>query len=83
MLGDGPLKRIRKQPFIAELPRRPRCMNGAKNPGGEARWASWFELPAPHLDEITPGEYTRIRMVPNTPKYRISRKPSSFSCREV
>jgi hypothetical protein len=83
LLGDGSLKRIRKQPFITETPRRPRYLDGAKNLDGEVTWATWFELLASRLDEITPGKYTWITAEAKPPKNRVSRKPSSFSCREV
>jgi hypothetical protein len=58
---------------------RPRCLDGAKNLGGEITWATWFELPASHLDELTPGEYPRIRVSARTPTNRVNRKPSDFS----
>jgi len=45
--------------------------------------ATWFELPASHLDELTPGEYTWITAEANTPKNLVSRKPSTFSCGEI
>jgi hypothetical protein len=77
--GEGSLERAYKQPFLTEMPRRPRCQDGAMNPGGELTMATWFELPASHLDEITPGKYTRIRVISNTPKNRVSRKPPDFS----
>ncbi|MDQ3520975.1 MAG: hypothetical protein M3434_01345, partial [Gemmatimonadota bacterium] len=42
-----------------------------------------FELPALHLDELTPGKYTRITMDANTPTNRVGRKASTFSCVEI
>jgi hypothetical protein len=46
-------------------------------------WASWFELPASYLDELTPCEYARIAVCANTPTNRISPKSSIFSCGEI
>ena len=83
MLGDGSLEWAYKQPFLTEMPRRPRCQDGAKNPGGELTMATWFELPASHLDELTPGKYTRITVGAHTPTNRVNRKPSTFSCGEI
>ena len=83
MLGDGSLKRIRKQPFITETPRRPRYLDGAMNLDGEVTWATWFELPASRLDEITPGKYTWITAEAKPPKNLVSRKPSDFSQAEM
>jgi hypothetical protein len=45
--------------------------------------ATWFELPASHLDEITPGKYTRITVGAHMPTNRVNRKPSTFSCGEI
>ncbi len=42
-----------------------------------------FELPALHLDELTPGKYTRITMDANMPTNRVGRKASTFSCVEI
>jgi hypothetical protein len=53
------------------------------NPGGEVTRATWFELPASHLDELTPGEYKRISVGAHPSKNRMGRKSSSFSCGEV
>lgn len=61
----------------------PRYLDGVKNPGGEVTWATWFELPASHLDELTAGEYTRIMVDANTPTNRVSPKSSIFSCGEI
>jgi hypothetical protein len=82
-VGDRSLEWAYKQPFLTEMPGRPRCLDGAKNPGGEVTIATWFELPASHLDELTPGKYTRITVGANMPRNRVCYKPSSFSCREV
>ena len=75
MLGEALLERAYKQPFLTEMPRRPRYLNGVKNPGGEVTWATWFEL--------TSGEYTRITVEANTPTNRVSRKPSTCPCGEI
>jgi hypothetical protein len=45
--------------------------------------ATWFELPASHLDELTPGKYTWITLGAHTPTNRVNRKPSTFSCCEI
>ena len=82
-MGEGSLQRAYKQPLLTDMPRRPRCLDGAKNPGGEVTWANWFELPASHLDKLTPGEYARITVDANTPTNRVSRKSSIFSCDEI
>jgi hypothetical protein len=83
LLGEALLERAYKQPFLTEMPRRPRYLNGVKNPGGEVTWATWFELPASHLDKLTSGEYTRITVEANTPTNRVSRKPSTCPCGEI
>jgi hypothetical protein len=83
LLGDGSLDWAYKQPFLTEMPRRPRCLDGATNPGGEVTMATWFELPASHLDELTPGKYTPITVGAHTPTNRVNRKPSTFSCGEI
>jgi hypothetical protein len=83
LLGDSSLEWAYKQPFLTEMPRRPRCLGGAKNPGGEVPMATWFEVPASHLDELTPGKYTRITVGAHMPTNRVNRKPSTFSCGEI
>jgi hypothetical protein len=45
--------------------------------------ATWFEVPASHLDELTPGKYTRITVGAHTPTNRVNWKPSTFSCCEI
>ena len=82
-MGDRSLERAYKQPFLTEMLRRLRCLDGAKNPGGEVTIATWFELPASHLDELTPGKYTRITLGAHTPTNRVNWKPSTFSCCEI
>jgi hypothetical protein len=82
-VDEGSLERAYKQAFLTEMPGRPRCLDGAKNPGSEGTRATWFELPASHLDELTPCEYTRITVGAHTPTNRVNRKPSTFSCGEI
>jgi hypothetical protein len=79
LVGEGSLERAYQQPLLTEMLRRPRCLDGAKNPGGKLTWVTWFELPASQLDELTPGEYTRIRVGALTPTKRVNGKPSDFS----
>ena len=66
--------------FFHDYPAGSRCLHGLKNPGGEVTWATCFELPASHLDELTPGEYTRIMVDAHPPKNQMGRKSSNFSC---
>jgi hypothetical protein len=82
-VGEGSLEPAYKQPLLTEMLRKPRCLDGAKNPGGEVTWATWFELPALHLDELTTGEYTRIRLRARPPTDRVNGKPSDFSQGEM
>ena len=56
MVSEGSLERAYKQPFLTEMPRIARCLEGAQNLGGEVMWASWFEVLASHLDELMPGQ---------------------------
>jgi hypothetical protein len=74
---------IQTTPFLTEMPSRAHCLECAQNLGGEVMWASWFELPASYLDELTPCEYARIAVCANTPTNRISPKSSIFSCGEI
>jgi hypothetical protein len=59
------------------------AVDRVNNPGGEVTRATWFELPASHLDELTPGEYKRnsVGVIPS--KNRMGRKSSRFSCGEL
>jgi len=82
-VGEGSLERAYKQPSLTEMPTRPRCLDGARNPDGEVTWATWFELPAPRLDELTLGQWMLITVGANMPTNRVSRKPSTFSCGEI
>jgi hypothetical protein len=75
----GSLERAYKQPSLSGMPRIPRSLDGARIPGGEVTWATWFELPASQVDEHTPGEYSRITVGAHTPTNRVNGKPSDFS----
>jgi hypothetical protein len=76
-VDESSLERAYKQALLTEMPGRPRCLDGARNPRDEVTWTTWFDLPASYLDELTPGEYTRSAVEANTPKNWVTRKSSS------